>query len=400
MPKQKLRFFNITEPVTSIYRDLIVYWGDLDWHIHIIRSDVKYREGREPLPDNDRVKVHRIPAFGLSYQRKTGKLFNTVFFFIFGSVLSLFGPAVNWNIFLTQPPLFYLWGILLKHIRNQPYIVVLMDMYPEVAAAAGVLNEASFLYRLLKRWAIYGLKKADGVIVIGRDMKEKVITAGIQSERVHIIPNWVNQNIINTVPQGENRIRKRKGWENKFIILYSGNLGVSHYFSDLLNVALALREHERILFVFIGSGQRKSEISQYINDHKLKNITILPYQPQDYLSESLSLGDVHFVSLQNQYTGLVVPSKFYGSLAVGRPVLFQGSKDCEIAKVIEEESIGEVIPQGDPEKLKNAILEYFESPGLIREQGLRARNLAESKYSMEKAVLAYTQIMNNAQEEN
>lgn len=114
-------------------------------------------------------------------------------------------PYCHWLIhalramfFLTQTPLFYLWGKLLKRVRKQPYIIVLIDMYPEVAAAAGILIADSYLYRILRRSVVFGLKNADSVIVIGRDMKEKVTAAGIPNERVHIIPNWVTLGIFHS----------------------------------------------------------------------------------------------------------------------------------------------------------------------------------------------------------
>jgi glycosyltransferase involved in cell wall biosynthesis len=195
------------------------------------------------------------------------------------------------------------------------------------------------------------------------------------------------------VPHEENPLRKELDLEEAFIILYSGNLGVSHFFDDLIEVMRRLKARDDIRFVFIGDGARRSQVHRAQTQYALDNILLLPYQPLEQLAVSLSLGDVHFVSLRNGFEGLVVPSKAYGAMAVGRPILYQGSAAGEIARMVTEHDIGAVIAEGAIERLEETILAYSHNPGLVAEQGERALALAKSSYSTMRALEKYKELL-------
>ena len=124
--------------------------------------------------------------------------------------------------------------------------------------------------------------------------------------------------LVYPIPAAESRLRRELGLDGKFVVLYSGNMGVSHYFDDLLEVIRRCQDEAKLHFVFIGEGQRRGEIENFFRRHQPRNVSLLLFQPMEQLAESLSLGDVHFVSLRAGFEGLVVPSKVYGALAAGR----------------------------------------------------------------------------------
>jgi glycosyltransferase involved in cell wall biosynthesis len=175
--------------------------------------------------------------------------------------------------------------------------------------------------------------------------------------------------------------------------MYSGNIGVSHYFADILQVARRLQNRSELLFAFVGNGRRRPEIETFKAQHQLANIELLPFQPQNKLVQSLGAGDLHFICLRPGFTGLVVPSKIYGVLAAGRPILFQGEKEGEIARLIDEEDVGRVVTPGDEAGLEKAILAYLNDPALTRRQGENGRRLAEGRYSIQEAQSAYTALL-------
>jgi glycosyltransferase involved in cell wall biosynthesis len=388
-----VRIFNTVEPVAPLYRDLIPHWLALGWRVEVMMSRAEYRANSDKVWLTKGVKIRWIPGFGLKAHKKGAKFIIMLSYFVFTSLKSLFGQDVDRNLFLTQPPLFFLWGAILKKLRKQPYFVVLMDLYPDVAIQAKLLRAGSFFAKLLTRISRYGLSRADGVIAIGRCMKQRLLNYGVAEERIRLITNWTNPDAIRTISNEKNSFRQEKGWQKKFVVLYSGNIGVSHYFDDILKVSLQFRQHPDILFVFTGYGQRLSEIKSFKKKHNLENIKLLPFQDRDKLSLSLSAGDIHFVSLRAGFEGLVVPSKIYGILAVGRPVIYQGDARGEIAHLIKEEDVGLVVPIANPGELAEAILTYLNDPLLALNQGSKARRLAETQYNSRLACEKYSQAL-------
>jgi len=391
-----VRFFNTVEPVAPLYRDLIPCWTARSWRVEVVMSRAEYRAGTEKKWLTEGVKIRWTPGFGLKVHKKFAKFLLMVTYIVTAAFKSLFGPSVDRNLFLTQPPLFFVWGFILKKLRKQPYFIVLMDLYPDVAVQAKLLKAGSLMANLLTRISRFGLRKADGVIAIGRCMKQRLLNYGVAEERIRLIPNWTNPDDILPIPNEENSFRKEKGWQNKFVVLYSGNIGISHYFDDILKVSLRLRKNQDILFVFVGYGQRLQEIESFKKEHGLDNIELLPFQDRDKLSLSLSAGDIHFVSLRAGFEGLVVPSKTYGIFAVGRPVIYQGDPRGEIATLINEEDVGRVVPLDNPGELEETILTYAEDPLPAHDQGIKARRLAGTNYHSRLACEKYSQVLKTA----
>lgn len=389
----KIRLINTYEPVNTFYRDLIPYLAKMGVEIEVVISKASYRRGRQERWMIQNVKIVYIPNLSLQPKSKFSKILINIQFTLFCFIYLLFGPKVDRNVFLTQPPLFSYFGFWLKKIRQQDYFQVLMDMYPEVAIQSGMLCERSTFSRLLYHLSVVSLKNAEKVIVIGRDMKEKVQEKGVDVDKIQIIPNWSDHIKIRPISRMHNDFRKNQGWQGKYVLLYSGNLGISHYFEDILEICRRFHDKNELIFSFIGKGCRFNEVYNYKKNYHLKNIILLPFQKEDKLSYSLSAGDLHFVSLRRGFTGLVVPSKVYGILAAGRPIVFQGPLESEIACMIEEENVGSVVRLGDKDGLANVICNYMSNKEMTREQGERARHLAETKYSIEKARTSYAKVL-------
>jgi glycosyltransferase involved in cell wall biosynthesis len=154
---------------------------------------------------------------------------------------------------------------------------------------------------------------------------------------VVIIRNWSDPQKIFPIAPDDNRLRRDLGLEGKFVIEYSGNLGISHDFQDLMTVDEELADKEDIRFLFTGDGVRLKEVREFATLRRLPNVMFLPYQDASVLAESLSAGDVHFVSLRSGFEGLVVPNKVYGVMAAGRPVISQGEGSGKVARMVERE---------------------------------------------------------------
>ncbi len=392
----KIAFFNTYEPVNTFYRDLIPYLAQGGLEIEVIISGGEYRSGRgkiEEVLTHHNISVQYIPAPHLGARGRLAKAGIMAAYSLGAIIRALLGPKFDLHFFLSQPPFFSSLGFILKRLLNRPYACMIMDLYPEVLVLDGVLKPNALMTRLLRSLTRITLNGADFVIVIGRCMLNKLSSLGVNLNNVHYIPNWTNDSLLTFIPKKNNPLSSQLRLDNHFVVLYSGNMGVSHYFDDILEVARRCAHLERLRFVFIGDGYRRKEIDCFVEKHQLVNVLILPYQPANLLSASLSMGDLHFVSLRQGFEGVVVPSKAYGSLAVGRPLIYQGSASGEIARMIAEEDIGAVVPLGCPDLLEQTILTYFRNQRLTFNQGTKANNLSHTKYSYRTQIRKYADII-------
>jgi glycosyltransferase involved in cell wall biosynthesis len=387
-----VRIFNTYEPVISLVRDLAPALSDAGLATDLVISKSEYRLGRAGLADCLSAvggRVIKMPSGGAKTNSRLGKLFVSLSYALGASVYSLFARNPAANVFLTQPPLFFGWARALKLFRGQPYVVVLMDMYPDAAIANGAIREGSVLARVLGRIARMGFAGAGKIVVIGRCMQDRVIRLGIGAARVQCIPNWADEARIYPVRETANALRKELGVDGQFVVLYSGNMGVGHRFADVLEVARRVRSDPDIRFVFIGGGARRGEIEGYIERHRLENVLLRDFVTSDRMAEAQSLGDVHFVTLREEFEGIMVPSKVYGALAAGRPIIYQGSGRAEIARMISEEDVGAVVREGDVDHLHKVIVGYSRNRKEATRQGERALQLAHGKYRKQAAISSY-----------
>lgn len=399
----KIRFFNTYEPVSPFYRDVLPALIEAGAEVEVVISKAEYRRGRDLIgffQDAKGIKFIRTINFGKhAYDGGWTKFLIMALYAIHGGFYALFGPGVDKNVFLTQPPFFAILGVLLKRLRGQPYYHITMDIQPEMSVALGLAKKDSLITRFSGWMSKLVLRNASGVIVIGRFMKEKIKHFGIEESKIHVIQNWADERNIYPISPDQNRLRQDQHWQNKFVVLYAGNIGIPQYFDDLLAVAANLKEETDILFVFIGEGVRKNELKQRVMQERLDNVKLLPFLHEQYsLAEILSSGDVHIVSLQESCTGLAVPSKAYAALASGRPILFQGGADGEIAQMILESEIGFFIPPGDVISLQQAIMKLYENHALRNQLGENARQIILTTYSRQAAIEKYVAVLlNNTQ---
>lgn len=388
---RKVRFLNTYEPVVPLYKDLLPEMRHRGVEAISVISRIRYRGGRAPegVPSYLENCI-RIP--GIEHKRLRGK-FNPLVYALGCSGATLLGDGVDLNVFLTQPPLFFLWGLVLRKLRAQRYVIVMMDMYPWVAMEAGVIKRGSLIGWSLGKLALHVLRRADRIVSIGRCMTDALTKRGVSPGKVSFIPNWCNLNDVEPVGRERNRLRESLNLRDAFVVMYSGNFGRSHQFKDMIEVAERVRNDTGVVFVFVGAGKALPEVLEEKSKRKLENCMFLPTQPYSRLSESLGLADLHFVSLKAGFEGLMVPSKAYGVMAAGRPMVYQGERQGEVARMIEENSIGWVVTSGDVDGLERTIRMCAGDRTMCDEVGKRARHIAEIDYSPEVRVRQYCDVI-------
>ncbi len=385
----KLRFFNSFETVNSLYRQLLPFLVEQGHEVEALVARQRYRPGDDAGSPADR-HFHRLPTWsGSDPQSRSGRLAFYASYALAAAAFSSVAPAVDCNVFLTQPPLFAAWGRALERLRGQPYVQIVMDLYPWIATAVGALDGDGSLARAAAALSTRTLQGAERVVVIGRCMAERVAALGVAPDRIVLIPNWADCDGIRPPPPGDNPLRIQLGLETKKVLLYAGNVGRVHTFDELLAVADRLRGRRDVVFVVAGSGARLPEVRLAAGRLGLDNLVLLPHQPRERLSEVLGLGDAHFVSLRTGMEGLVVPSKAYSALAAGRPLLYVGRRSGEIARMIEERDVGIVVEPGDVSGLTAAVERMLDDVDWRLRSGRRARRVGVTHRGAPSSLTAY-----------
>jgi putative colanic acid biosynthesis glycosyltransferase WcaI len=381
----RIRYFNTYEPVVPLFQEILPEIEKEGNEIEIVIAKQKYRKENLSTP----LKTKRISTIGpQKISGRAGKAIVGISYAVGAAQYALTGKKVDLNVFLTQPPVFNVIGQIVKKIRRQEYICHIMDLYPWIAIRAGVIAKEGTITKLLELSAIEAMKNAKRNIVIGRCMEKRLTDLGVYSDKIRIVENWCDVDTIR--PQKGEEEKKKYGLEKKKVVMYSGNIGVSHRFEEIVEVAKMLRKRKDVKFVFRGDGVRRKEIERKVKEYGLENIKIMEYAKYERLGDSLSMGDVHFVSLREGYEGLVVPSKAYGIMAAGRPIIYQGNENGEIARMIKEEGIGKVINENDPERMKVIVEEALDDDLWRDKTGAEARLVAKNKYSKESMIKKYT----------
>lgn len=278
-------------------------------------------------------------------------------------------------------------------MRKAKLVNWLQDLFPEVAQVLKVPGVDGTVARLLRYVRDESLRIADNNVVLGERMREKVKSAGIPSARICTIANWECGQVIMPVAKDKNRLRREWNLEDKFVVGYSGNMGRAHEFDTILRAANILSAQDNIVFVWIGDGAQRQWLERQASVWGLTNFVFKPYQSREHLYESLSLPDVHLISLLPALEGLIVPSKFCGIAAAGRPALFIGDSDGEIAVMLRKHGCGYSVRPGDYEALAGRITELSVNADKCRLLGLRARQIFEAKYEQHIALNRWEKLL-------
>ena len=347
-----------------------------------------YGEAGGALPRTDSVDGIRIVRAGQSIFGKKGlasRAFDFVSFYLASMWKAMWLPRQDVVVCFTTPPFIAFVGILLRWFKGTKVVCWTMDLYPDVPVAAGVLRRGSLAHAAFEAIDRFCLKRADRVVVLGRCMRDRVLARGIDPGKVEVVNVWADDREVTVRPSDGNGLRDAWSLGKRFVVEYSGNFGIGHDGQAMYGAMEALREDDGLRWVVVGGGTKRVEMETFVLDHAIPNAVLKPYQPRDRLGELLALGDVHLVTIADGFAGLLVPSKFYGVLAAGRPVLYVGPRDSEVAHVIDSTGCGMVIGQGDAVGLLRAIKTLRGDPSLADSMGARARAAFEREFTRAQA---------------
>jgi UDP-N-acetylmuramyl pentapeptide phosphotransferase/UDP-N-acetylglucosamine-1-phosphate transferase/glycosyltransferase involved in cell wall biosynthesis len=391
--------------------------------IHVVSGQPNFvRTDAGGLIEKDRhkgVTVTRVRNFKFSKKNLSGRIFGLLSYLVMATWVGLRSRRPDVIVVETDPPILCVLGVLLSRWHRCPFIYYLQDLYPEVGLALGRLRPG-IMTRVLYWATQIGLRGADRIIVLGEDMRAKVVSRGIAVEKTTIVPNWADTDLIFPRPR-TNPWKKASGVSNwvyrtdslesgvngharngempldedagdSLIVMYSGNLGLSQNLEHLLEAASELRDSP-IRFVIVGDGAQKHQLLAQAHTLNLTNVRFFSYQAKEKLGEFLTAADLHFIPLRRGLAGAIVPSKLYGILAAGVPFIAAVDDDSEVARVAMETGAGLVIPPDSVVDLAATLVWCLENRASLPAMGMRGRHAAEKRFSRPVCVRKFERVI-------
>ena len=391
------RFFYPNESATSqILTDLCFTLAAEAWDVRVVASD-RGEPGEPRLARSEvvrSVKVRRVWTTQFGVHSLIGRVIDYLSFYP-GAFIELLRSARRNDVIVvkTDPPMFMVLAWLAAKVKRAKLIVWLQDLYPEVAIQLGVRGLRGPLGWSLIRLRNLTLRGADANVVIGVHMRDRLVAGGIKPHKIHLLPNW-SDDTIQPLRSADSQSRKEWGIADEmFVFGYSGNLGRAHEAETLLGAAKLLRNRHDICFLFVGSGFESDYLKRAIAEAGLKNFVFQPHQPRSQLSHTLAASDAHWLSLRPELEGLIVPSKFYGIAAAGRPVVAVVERDGEIARAINDLKCGYVVEPGDSAELARVVTDLADNRMLGDKLGRSARAGSDKKFARHLALARWMSII-------
>jgi len=338
-------------------------------------------------------KILRV--WNTTFERKsfTGRILNYLTYIFFASITSIFLKGVDICIAMTDPPFAAFIALVLKKIKSIPYIVNIRDLHPEIELTTGLMKNSS-ITSLWQKLNLSIFRNALLIIVLGEKIKKYLMHQyKIAENKILVIPDFSEDEIIMPIEKN-NKFLKDKEFKDKFIIMHSGNMGLNQDLPIIIEAANILKEYGELSFVLIGDGAMKKELMLLAKKHKLKNVYFLPYQKKEDLIYSLTAADVHLITLKKGLSNFILPSKIYGIMAAGRPMIACIDEDSDVAAIIKQWQCGITVEPGNPYLLAEAILKLYScrSNELLL-MGQNARRCLDLNFKKEFVINAYKNLI-------
>jgi glycosyltransferase involved in cell wall biosynthesis len=392
------RYFSPDESATSQILSYLAFGlARRGFSIHVLCSRQRYDQALADLKAFeiiDAVTVHRVWTTRFGRDRLVGRALDYLSFYLSSAwfLLKMLNRG-DTVVAKTDPPLVSIVAMVAAKAKGARLINWLQDIFPEVATHLGYNPLPRSADAFVRRLRDSTLRDADMNIVLGGRMREFLERLGIPAAKIGVVENWADNDGGICGGAAGTALRARLGLAGKFVVGYSGNLGRAHDFRTLLDAATLLGADKDISFLMIGGGVGMTALKHSVEQRGMCNFKFLPYQPRTTLADSLAAADVHWLSLLPALEGLIVPSKLYGILAAGRPVIFIGDPDGEVARLIGPTKAGVTVAVGDAKDLVRQIAELKLDPGRREAMGRNGYGLYRDQFRPHRALARWCDIL-------
>jgi colanic acid biosynthesis glycosyl transferase WcaI len=343
-----------------------------------------------------RSKYHDIPVWHTSIgprrERGRGRILGYLVYNFISFFLGIFALGGYDVIYVVSPPLTSgIIGRLLGLIKRAKYVYNIQELYPETYITMGAMEKDSTVARFLFRIERIVYRTAHALTPICNIFAEDVIAKDIPSEKVHVIPNFVDVDFLKPDPK-DNPLAQELGLVDKYVVLYAGNIGLSQSFDTLLDAAERLQDESRIVVMIVGDGARRDEIENMVKTRKLTNVVMLPYQPRSRVPDIYATADAGLVPLTKGTARTTLPSKLYTIMSTGCPALVAVDLDSDIVKTVNDAQCGVAIAPDDVDALETAIRRAYAEQDQFKTLGENGRRYALENYSRAVVVQKYHEL--------
>lgn len=354
----------------------------------------KYKSKRIYEEEYKGMKVIRVRVPEFQKSNKISRVKNLLAYFFNSIIGTLKIPKQDYIFTISQPPILGgTLGVLGKWIKGGKLIYNIQDFNPEQTMAVGYAKN-KLLLNLVMTVDKFSCKRANEVIVVGRDMQE-TLKGRFKNKKVPkntFINNWINEKEIYPLEQNHPKIidfKKKYDLEDKFIIMYSGNIGLYYDLENIIKVIEEFKERKDVVFAFVGDGTIKSKIEEYVINNKLDNVVFIPYQDKSDLIYSLNAADIHWVVNAKGIKGVSVPSKLYGVMASGKPVLGVLDEGSEARLIVEESKCGVCSEPGNYKQISKNLRYILENKSKVQLLGINGRKYLEANLTKDVSINKY-----------
>ncbi|PEJ65951.1 glycosyltransferase family 4 protein [Bacillus toyonensis] len=376
-----------------------------DFDITVIAAQPNYageNVSSKKVFEEDRLENMKIVRIRLPEVDKTSKFSRMKYifsYFALANIALLKEKGVDIIYTISQPPVLGgLIGTIGKFLKRAKHVYNVQDFNPEQAAAVSYTNKQS-VFKIAKKIDMLNCKYSDCVIVVGNDMSE-TLKQRFNGKKVPdhtVINNWTNEQEVIPLDKSNEHIQqflKDNDLEDKFIIMYSGNIGLYYDLENIIHVTNHFKEYKDIAFVFIGEGAVKKDMQGFVEDSDIQNVFFLPYQPKEFIKYSLNVADVHLVVNQKGIKGVSVPSKIYGVMAAGKPILGVLEQGSEAQMLIEKSKSGIVVEPQDYKGIIRTIEQFYRmEESHVKEMGLNGRKYLDENLKREISINKYRNLL-------
>jgi len=371
--------------------DLTIHLAHAGFEVEVICGSDQYAPvDGEPPPDPRLrgIRIRRVPAL-MRGSIHRAKLVRQLWFYAALLPLLLLRRPPDLVVAQTNPPLAVIFAAAAARIWGRPMVIIAMDVYPEVLIAHGALRRGGAAGAVLVRAFKWAYRTARRVVALGPVMSARLASKGIDTARIVEIPNWATGKLGLISGMG-NALCSEWQLDDKFVVLYSGNLGLAHEFETLLRgVERARRSMPSLRLIFIGRGSRLAEVKRRVGELGIESIVRFSDPlASERLPESFGIARLAVVTLQPGFEGLVVPSKLQGYMARGIPVLYIGP-NSDIGQFIKRSLGGISIPCDDAEGVASTLIDLAADPRRLAMLGLHGRQFYDAEFAKAHGLARY-----------
>jgi colanic acid biosynthesis glycosyl transferase WcaI len=358
--------------------------------VQIIAGRPSYSATDAPA-GHPRARVRRVRSLTFSRSSFLGRTLNYISYLALSLVAAARSDRPDVVVAQTDPPVIGVVAALAAARFRSRFVFICHDVHPDIGVAMGMIGNRPLIaaWRAVNRFI---RSRADRVVVVGRDMREKLELEGVAPDKLVYVPTWAPAD--HPDPAVSARLRHEHGWTDRFVVMHAGNIGLAQNVGILADAAEHLRADPEILIVLVGDGAARQPLEREIAERGLRNVQILPYRPRAAAHELMAAADVHVVSLVPGLWGCAAPSKTYAVMAMARPFVAAVDVGSEPALIVEECSCGAAVPAGDSAALAAALVARKSAPR--EELGANARRAFEAQFSAPSCIARLRAVVESA----